>query len=97
MTSISHTIQQINKINKSGGSKLETCYQCGEKHDYLHLIDLGHVGYGSMLDGCQVSIPICDECLYNFVMGLKLKDRVLNSGSNYGYDELQKAYQRVKL
>lgn len=63
------------------------CDKCGKvltykKNDYYDFtknecwnINLGQAGYGSLLDGCRVSFKLCDDCLTEFVKGLK-KDKV---------------------
>lgn len=75
-----------------------TCDKCGKKKEWsknsdnkyshlqqCHYIELGRLGYGSGLDGCDVNFRICDECLIEFIDSFTLEgqEKVLNSGSNW--------------
>lgn len=86
-----HEIQHI--------EKKFTCDKCGKtldydfsKYEYLlylnqfHHINLGRAGYGSKLDGCDLVFNLCDDCLYDFIMTFRNKDKILYSGSNYKYN-----------
>jgi len=77
------------------------CYNCGkvkwDNNEVYHSFELGRIGYGSKLDGCECNFILCDECMYNIISNFKLKDYIYNSGSNMNYDRLQKAYENHKV
>ncbi|KAF6565365.1 hypothetical protein G9G63_09405 [Paenibacillus sp. EKM202P] len=73
------------------------CYKCGKtetwnvKDDWAftnqeqwHTVNLGRMGYGSSLDGCDVEFTICDDCLCGIVDTFEIEgqEKVYNSGSN---------------
>jgi len=77
------------------------CDKCGIEYEYTPQkyysdgedgywnIDLGRAGYGSQhFDGCDLKFDICDNCLYEFVLTFKHKDRIFDSGRNFSYEEL---------
>ena len=68
-----------------GVKKKFTCGKCGKTTEYssdptgnewmldnqCHLLKTGvSVGYGSKLDGCNIEIPLCDDCLFKMVESL---------------------------
>lgn len=72
------------------------CSKCGEvitwensdSHAKLiknqcHTINLGRMGYGSALDGCEVVFQLCDQCLIEFIESFKHKEKIYNSGANW--------------
>lgn len=73
-----------------------TCDKCGKniqwidndnaealiKSNISHYVYLGRMGYGSKLDGSDISFYICDECLYDLIQTFKNKDKIICSGSN---------------
>jgi len=76
-----------------------TCFKCGKIikwnsddidssiiENQCHIIDLGRGGYGSKLDGCDISFGLCDVCLSTFVESFKLRENIYNSGSNVNYN-----------
>lgn len=76
------------------------CPKCGKEHTYntkdndawiieneWHEINLGRIGYGSLMDGSDINFRICDKCFYDFIVSFVDSDSVLNTGSNYyAYD-----------
>ncbi len=93
-------IEHENKCNKQN---FFICYKCGktniwhnndsnafEIENQCHSINLGRMGYGSKLDGCDVNFNLCDKCLYNLIETFKLKDEIYNSGSNRYYNYYDK-------
>lgn len=71
------------------------CDKCGKKikwrncdidafimKNQCHYINLGRMGYGSGLDGCDVNFKLCDQCLRELIYTFKFKDNIYNSGSN---------------
>ena len=72
------------------------CSKCGKAIEYFKdercdfranecwSINLGRAGYGSGLDGCDVSFDLCDDCLIELVHSFTIEGReaVENSGCN---------------
>ena len=57
-----------------------------EIKNQCHYINLGRMGYGSDLDGCDVNFRLCDEYLVEFVDTFEFKDKIYKSGCNtYGF------------
>lgn len=71
------------KCGKIKSYKKENCFNYLD--NYWHHINLGRVGYGSKLDGCDVNFMICDDCLTQFINTFFNKDKIYNSGSNFNY------------
>ena len=80
------------------------CDKCGKVIEYskdmyndsyfngegCHCINLGRMGYGSRLDGCDVEFNLCDDCLVKLIQSFTWdgKEKVYNSGSSgYGSKE----------
>ncbi len=89
----------VNHEKNCGNVSTFKCYKCGKEISWnnndvgaiaienrCHYINLGRMGYGSELDGCDIEFQLCDDCLVEFINTLKLKDNIYNSGSNY-YEE----------
>ncbi len=56
-----------------------------EIKNQCHYINLGRLGYGSDLDGCDVNFNLCDECLCQFINTFINKNKIIYSGTNlYG-------------
>lgn len=51
-----------------------------------HNVNLGRMGYGSLLDGSVVNFNICDDCLYEFIQSFVNRDKIIYSGANLGRD-----------
>ena len=76
------------------------CDKCGRKfkwaknsvdtylaNNQCHYINLGRMGYGSNLDGCDVNFCLCDECLTSFIDSFIHKNKIYFSGANKRYEE----------
>lgn len=86
-------------IHEKGCNKIIThiCDKCEKIESYniknkplwvderWHEINLGRMGYGSRLDGCDVDFILCDDCLVDFIDSFTNKDKIHNSGSRYYY------------
>lgn len=85
------------KVHEENCSLLNTfkCDKCSEEVDLsddqygfiensCHQLDLGRMGYGSGLDGSEVQLNICDNCLIDLVdtFHIEARERIHNSGSN---------------
>jgi hypothetical protein len=78
------------------------CDKCGKVTIYVknNSWDVSHIeescwtftpnhyraGYGSRLDGSEFVLNLCDDCLYDFIVGCAHEERIRNSGSNCYYD-----------
>ncbi len=75
---------------------IHKCAKCGKQdtvnrddlmaNEGWHSIDLGRMGYGSGLDGCDVNFEVCDSCFCEWVDNFIHKDDIYNTGSNYYYN-----------
>lgn len=78
---------------------IHTCAKCGKQESWginediyryeqesWHPINLGKMGYGSGLDGCDVDFELCDNCLCEIIDTFKHKENIYNSGSNFYID-----------
>ena len=90
-----------------------TCDKCGKTIEYIRDKELGKeqacwklqpnhykAEYGSILDGCQFILKLCDDCLANFINTLQpeAKARIYNSGSNvYGSNKTWAKYFRGEI
>lgn len=76
-------------------TKFFVCQKCGihtvwhgcdfnasHVQNQCHTLQSGRAGYGSKLDGCEITIMVCDECLVEWISTFKLKNEIYNSGSN---------------
>lgn len=85
--------------------EIHTCAKCGKQeswginedvYGYLregwHHINLGRMGYGSSLDGCDVEFELCDQCLNDVIETFKHKENIYNSGSNFYLDDEYEDY-----
>lgn len=93
--------EMIDHEETCGKENLFICHKCGkeikwnsndinafETKNQCHHINLGRMGYGSILDGSLIDIQVCDSCLEEWISTFKFKGDIYNSGSNvcYSYD-----------
>jgi len=75
------------------------CSKCGKTEDYddnyefasviesgWHKIELGRMGYGSIMDGSDINFEYCDDCLYDEIMSFENPRLILCTGSNCSYE-----------
>lgn len=74
--------EAMHTLSKLSCDKCGRKYPLNKKHNFIlqnmyHEVNLGNLGYGSKLDGCNVEFILCDDCLYNFVNTFLNKDKIL--------------------
>lgn len=84
----SHELEHDKRLTK-------ICFVCGMKHEHIPIYPakFGRMGYGSEMDGSDISFGVCDSCLHAWVQCFVMKDDILYSGSNYDESDLVNAYQ----